>query len=302
MGACVDNCVVTRAVHLDIIEDYGADSFLQTLRRFVSLRGCPEVIHCDKGSQLQAAWEEFKDWSVGHSIRLKTTPAEGQHQNGLSESLIKSIKKTLVHTIGSSILTFSGLKMIFFEVASIINSRPIGVISGSDPTYPDPITPNHLLLGRSNGEVAIAPFDTRNVNKRFQFLQKLVHSWWERWYERVLPSLVLSYKWLMRHRNVKVGDICLIKYKKDINDVHWLGMGVEAQSGADELVRKVMLKYKLPNETMYRCVGRPIHGIAVIVPIEEQSERPVKPDVNPLVVQQTLNPTALEFHPGKSNI
>ena len=79
-------------------------------------------------------------------------------------------------------------------------------------------------------------------------------------------------------------------------------MVVEAQSGVDVLVRKVMLKYKLPNETMYRFVDRPIHGIAVIVPIEEQSERSVKPDVNPLVVQQTLNPTALEFRPDKSNI
>ena len=113
--------------------------------------------------------------------------------------------------------------MIFFKVASIINSRPIGVISGSDPTSSDPITPNHLLLGRSNGEVAIASLDhTRNVNKRFQFLQKLVHSWWERWCESVLPSLVPSYKWLIRHRNVKVGDICLIKYKKDINAVYRL--------------------------------------------------------------------------------
>ena len=39
------NCVVTRAVHLDITEDYGADAFLQTLRIFVSLCGCPAIIH-----------------------------------------------------------------------------------------------------------------------------------------------------------------------------------------------------------------------------------------------------------------
>ena len=75
----VVNCVVTRAVHVDITEDYGTDAFLQALRKFVALRGCPTAIHCDKGSQLQAAWEDFKRWSVSQNIKLKTTPAEGQH-------------------------------------------------------------------------------------------------------------------------------------------------------------------------------------------------------------------------------
>ena len=47
----VINCAATRAVHTDITEGYGTDSFLQVLRKFVSLRGCPSVIHSDKGSQ-----------------------------------------------------------------------------------------------------------------------------------------------------------------------------------------------------------------------------------------------------------
>ena len=48
--------------------------------------------------------------------------------------------------------------MVFFEVPNIVNSRPIGIVSGSDPTCPDPITPNHLLLGRSTTEVAVGPY------------------------------------------------------------------------------------------------------------------------------------------------
>ena len=146
-----------------------------TLRRFSSLRGCPAINHCDNGSQLQAAWEYFKNWSVSQSIQLKTTPVEGQHQNGLSESLIKSFRKTLLHTIGSNVLSFFSISN---GVASIVNSRPIGIISGTDPTCSDPITSNHLILGRNISEEAIGPFNyTRSVNKRFEFLQKLVHSW-----------------------------------------------------------------------------------------------------------------------------
>ena len=294
----VVNCIVTRAVHIDVTEDYGTDTFLQVLRKFVSLRGCPTIIHCDKGSQLQAAWEDFKSWSVTRNIKLKTTPAEGQHQNGLSEILIKSIKKSLSHTIGNNVLTFSGLQMVFFEVASIINSRPVGVISGSDPTCPDPITPNHLILGRSTSDVATGPFDnTRNVNKRYEFQMRLVADWWSKWYESVLPSLVPSYKWMQRHRNVKIGDICLIQYKKDVKSTYRLGKVIEVQSSADGLVRKVILQYKLPNETIYRLVDRPIHGIAVIVPVEEQVERNTVNHIHCSSDETPLNPNSNEFYP-----
>ena len=65
--------------------------------------------------------------------------------------------------------------MVFYEVANIINSRPIGVIAGSDPTCPLPITPNHLFLGRSTAEVPQGPFNgTNKMNKRYKFLQSLV--------------------------------------------------------------------------------------------------------------------------------
>ena len=48
-------CLFSRAVHLDIVMDYSTKEFLQTLRRFVSLRGFPEVIRSDSGTQLVGA-------------------------------------------------------------------------------------------------------------------------------------------------------------------------------------------------------------------------------------------------------
>ena len=191
--------------------------------------------------------------------------------------------------------------MVFFEVANIVNSRPIGIISGSDPSCPDPITPNHLILGRSTPDVATGPFDdTLNVNKRYEFLQQLVNSWWNRWYQTVLPSLVPCYKWLNRHRNVQVGDVCLIRYKNDVRSTYRLGQVVKTKPGLDGLVRKVVLKYKLPNEKTFRLVDRPIHGIAVIVPIEEQSTQQQsigKEAVECKTPQGALNPKAAEFNP-----
>jgi hypothetical protein len=52
----------------------------------------------------------------------------------------------------------------------------------------------------------------------------------------------------------------------------------------------VILKYKLPGEKKYRTVDRPVQGISVIVPIEEQGS--AVPSTN-----EKLNPFASEFTP-----
>ena len=256
------NCTVTRAIYLDLTEDYGTDAILQTIRRFVTIRGCPSEIQSDQGSQLIAAakdiaelvanwdWKPIQQWVVSRQIKWTLAPAEGPHQNGLSEALIRSVKRSLKHKITqNNILTFAQLQTIFYEVANIINSRPIGIISDSDPEQPSPITPNHLILGRATAEVPQGPFEIgASKNKQFRFLQSLVDSWWKTWYETVFPNLVPSYKWLQRHRSVKVGDVCLIRYKNEVRSTYRLGCVEDVKRGIDGLVRTVILKYKLPDE------------------------------------------------------
>ena len=186
--------------------------------------------------------------AANNKIKWAIVPAEGQHQNGLSESLIKSVKKTIKHKIGQHVLTFSQLQMIYFEIANIINSRPIGVVTGSDPDQASPITPNDLILGRASSEVPQGPFDSnKSATKRFRFLQSLVTEWWEQWYQTALPNLVPCYKWLQRHRNVKVGDVCLIRYGKDKRATYRLGRVKEVKKGADKLARKSFPDRLSPN-------------------------------------------------------
>ena len=49
------NCLAVRAVHLDVTEDYGTDSILQVIRKFMCIRRKPSEILSDQGSQLIAA-------------------------------------------------------------------------------------------------------------------------------------------------------------------------------------------------------------------------------------------------------
>ena len=55
----VFTCLVTRSVFIDITENYGTDSFLQTLRKFIAIRGYPSEIYSDQGSQLVSAAKDI---------------------------------------------------------------------------------------------------------------------------------------------------------------------------------------------------------------------------------------------------
>ena len=63
---CVFVCLVTRAVHLEVVLDLTTDAFIAVLRRFVARRGTPAVIRSDNETNfvgehrlLDAAYEAF---------------------------------------------------------------------------------------------------------------------------------------------------------------------------------------------------------------------------------------------------
>ncbi len=55
MYICLYTCASTRAVHLDLLEDYSAEAFLGSFRRFTSRRGLPSVMTSDNANNFKAA-------------------------------------------------------------------------------------------------------------------------------------------------------------------------------------------------------------------------------------------------------
>ena len=47
--------LVMRSVHIEVVFGYDSESFLMALTRFVSVRGLPEIIYSDPGSQVVGA-------------------------------------------------------------------------------------------------------------------------------------------------------------------------------------------------------------------------------------------------------
>ena len=100
-------CLNTRAVHLEIATDCSAMEFIQTLRRFFSIRGYPAMITSDNWTQFVGALTNLKkmlqetgkkilrEYCVDKGVQWKFITPAAPHQNGTAEALVKSCKLAL---------------------------------------------------------------------------------------------------------------------------------------------------------------------------------------------------------------
>ena len=250
------NCIVSRAVYVDVAHDYTTDAFLIVLRRFVSLRGYPSKIYSDPGSQLVASSKELKNiieglnveeisqFGIDKGLEWKFSPADGPWQNGCSDALVKSVKKAVAISVRSQVLSISEMQTVFFEAANLVNERPIGR-HPSDPNDGVYLCPNHLLLGRASSRVPSGPFENLSKSlRRFSVIQNVTNSFWRRWTRDFFPSLLANQKWHTEKRNVKIGDVVIVQDSKQIRGNWRLARISDVFPSDDGRVRKVELKYK----------------------------------------------------------
>ena len=265
----------TRAVHLEIAVDCSAMEFLQVLRRFLSLRGHPAFMLSDNGTQFVGAERELKEMIEGWDAQaLKEFAAErgiewkfitplAPHQNGCTESLVKSCKLALKKAIGEQVLKPMELHTVLQEVANLVNERPIGRIP-SDPNDGSYICPNDLLLGRASSHIPQGPFkETKNPRRRVEFVQQIVNSFWKRWSRDYFPMLIPRRKWRSEQRNLQVDDIVMVA--TEINSIRgkWpIGRVLNVYPGPDGKVRNVKVR------TSKGTYQRPVTRVAVIYPKE----------------------------------
>ena len=282
-------CTVTSAVHLEVSEDYSVDSFLLCLRRFFNFFGTPSRIQCDPGTQLVAAaslsktwvYEKIEEWINQRGIEWVKIPTASQHFNGCAEALIKVTKKQLSRLMENRIFTKGELDALFSDVQFIVNSRPLMIKAGSDTLSGGPITPLHLLWGRSTQQVPEMNFDTKaSLTKRCAFLDSVRREFWDKWFAQVFPHLVPSYRWKKEYRNVQEGDVVLMCQESKLKRTYKLAKVTRVPVDKDGKVRRVFLKYfNVDGKKKYRDGGYPemetersIHNLVVVHPADWEEE------------------------------
>ena len=182
-------------------------------------------------------------------------------------------------TIGENVLSFGELETVMFEVANLLNERPIGMKPGYDISLGTYLCPNDLLLGRASNKVPNGPiFDTSDVRKRFSIIQSIVTSFWTRWMRDYFPTLMIRQKWHTAKRNLKKGDVVLVQ-DNDLTREKWkLAQISQAKAGNDGMVRDVVLRYKPCSDadnSKYdgqkdRFDSRSVHRLVLLLPFEDQ--------------------------------
>ena len=174
----------------------------------------------------------------------KSTPQ--QHlMGGIWERTICSIRKVLQGLLKEQIVTDEGLATLMCEVETILNGHPLTKVS-SDPKDAEAITPNRLLLLRSEPELPPGLFrkEDNYCQNRWKQVEYLADIFWKRWVKEYLPNLQVRQKWFRPRQNFAIGDIVLVMDQTMPRNYWPLGKVIDVNNGRDGLVRSVKVKSK----------------------------------------------------------
>lgn len=258
---CLFICMVTRAIHLEVVSDLTSEAFLAAFKRFIARRGHCADLWSDNGTTFVGADRELKillgaerssfsieiaDWLATNGTTWHRIPAHSPNFGGLWEAGIKSTKGHLKRVIGTSTLTFEELSTVLAQIEACLNSRPITRYSDSSAEDPFPLTPGHFLIGEPLILVPDHNYEASNISslKRWQLTQRMVQSFWRRWSREYLTQFLQRYKWKELTSEPEIGDVVLVM-EDDLPPARWLfGVVTEKHTGLDKVTRVVSLLYK----------------------------------------------------------
>ena len=238
-------------IHREIVQDLSTDAFLHALRRFAAHHGWPNTIVSDNGTSfvgaerevkklLKEGRQEIEDFAVVLKVRWRFNTPLSPHQGGIFESMIKKTKTALRAAVGKQVLSWNEMSTVLSEVECLVNSRPLGYPSNDANDF-QPLTPNHLVLGREMADVPQGPFrQVKGHRKRFDYAQTLIQQFWNRFRREYLQTLMRRAK----GRQFKVGDIVLV-VDTNVARGQWnLARVMEVYPGRDGVERNVKLRTK----------------------------------------------------------
>ena len=277
--AILFTCLVSRAIHIEIIEEMSSSSFINALRRFLALRGPVKLIRSDRGTNFIGASEEMKIDTIKvengpvqqflqtSGITWKFNVPHASHMGGIWERMIGMTRKILNSMLlesRSKTLTHEVLVTFMCEVCAIINSRPITPIS-TDPDEPMIISPYMILTGKVDFLPVVSDsLDIKDIHRaQWKHVQVLADIFWRHWRKDYLNILQSRRIWKNKHSNIKVGDVVIIR-DTVVNRNYWpMGVIERTFESDDGLVRKV--EVRIIRDGKPTLFTRPVHELVLLL-------------------------------------
>ena len=179
---CLFTCLASRAVHLEMAFALDSDSFLNAFYRMVHLRGIPQEMLSDNGTNFVGAKKELEELvrrldqnkirqsTANKGITRNFMPPLAPHFGGVHEVMIKSAKRAIYAILNNSDVTDEELMTAFTGAESLINSRPL-TYQSAHLKDDAPLTPNHFWHGQAGGEFAPESVDEEQFNPKKRWRQ-----------------------------------------------------------------------------------------------------------------------------------
>ena len=280
-------CVVTRAVHLELVGSLTTRDFIEAYERFVSRRGMPSTIYSDNDKQFKKASKELKpsngfnpeevnQYFLKRRVEWKSIIDKAPWWGGFWERLIRVIKSLLKKHLGKTFIRHRELETVLIRIEGIVNARPMTYVS-SDYDDVDPLTPSRLLMGKKSTVMALENEDQNQwmegnklIVKRERYRQMLVRNIWNRWKKEYVLELTKGNKRRIE-KEIKLGYICLIEEDNEPRQSWKLGRIIKIHDSIDGKSRSVELRTK--NGILKRPIQR-------VIPLELQCE----PEISDVVL------------------
>jgi hypothetical protein len=227
----VFTCLTCRAIHVELVPNLSADTFILALSNFANGKGrAVKKIYSDNGTNFTGAARELREalQALLRDSKVNATASvrgidfqfncpEMPHAGGIWEREVQSIKRVLDKLMKNSrCLPAFTLQSFFKSAENIVNSQPLTYVPIDNETAPA-LTPNMLLYGfddagPSLGELNDCKTDNEaNLSrKHWKYVQTMTDHFWARWIKEYLPELTRRSKWHEKVETLKVGDIVLI--------------------------------------------------------------------------------------------
>ena len=300
---CLFTCATTRAIHLEIVQDLTADTFLMAFRKFAGRRSLPRIMISDNGSTYLSASEELRSLMASptvkkelgrRSVSWRFIPKRAPWFGGFWERLIGLSKLAIKKVLGRRHVSLLTLETITVEIEATLNDRLLTYVS-SELGDPEPLTPAHLLHGR---RITCLPYqeveldeltdpsyrEASQTQKRAKVQAAILRDFRKRWCNEYLTSLREYHKASGNNeQHIREGDIVIVH--DDTPRTTWkMAVVTRLTVGRDGLVRAA---------TIRTANGHTTRPITKLYPLElnERDEE---------ILQVEKSPTAATREPDTS--
>ena len=270
-------CMVSRAIHLEIVPDLTTATFLQVLQNMSWRKAPPKVLLSDNATCFVGANKKLKEMSQDNAlvtglatkgIEWNFTPARAPWFGAVYERLIGVLKKELTKLVGHTALTYHELSYTLAQVEGVINNRPLIQVGSTEI-----ITPMNILTGRNDSyddmlevldckEILMSASRVKDdLPRLYQDTERRLAKFWQVFQQQYLEKIKFSPDTSQSKGgglSPRVGDLVVI-HSHDPRLKWRKAIVLEKLQSEDGLVRKCKLK---------TSTGQMIRALKHIYPLE----------------------------------